>query len=137
MKQLSLVILCIVIPICPVYAEWVRVDTIELSQATVYADLSSLVRKGSLVRMWALFDFKTERRLHHGGPSVSSNKNEYEYNCAEKRQRLLASTWFSGNMASGDIVDRLATAQPWQPVSPEGPEHSLWSAACRNLSKNE
>jgi hypothetical protein len=127
---LSLIIL-LLLSSGPAYAEWVKVDTIEISNATVYAeDPSTIHREGNLMKMWALFDYKTKRRLH-GGPWVLSSKNHYEYECAEKRQRLLANMWFSGQMGSGEIVHEFADAQPWQPVLPEGPEHSLWSAACR------
>jgi hypothetical protein len=127
---LSLIIL-LLLSSGPAYAEWVKVDTIEISNATVYAeDPSTIHREGNLVKMWALFDYKTTRRVH-GGPWALSSKNQYEYECAEKRQRLLANMWFSGQMGSGEIVHRFADAQPWQPVLPEGPEHSLWSAACR------
>jgi hypothetical protein len=115
----------------PAYGEWVKVDTIVLSNATVYAEGPSTIhREGNLVKMWALFDYKTKRRLH-GGPWVLSLKNQYEYECAEKRQRLLANMWFSGHMGSGEIVDRFEDARPWHPVLPEGPEDSLWRAACR------
>ena len=115
----------------PAYGEWVKVDTIVLSNATVYAeDPSTIHREGNLVKMWALFDYKTKRRLH-GGPWVLSSQNQYEYECAEKRQRLLANMWFSGQMGSGEIVHQFADARPWHSVLPEGPEHSLWSAACR------
>jgi len=119
----------------PAYGEWVKVDTIEISEAIVYAeDPSTLHREGHLVKMWALFDYQTQRRLH-GGPLALSSKNQYEYECAGKRQRLLANMWFSGHMGSGEIVHQFADAQPWTPVMPEGPEHSLWIAACSdNLS---
>ena len=128
MRRLFLT-LCIVLNGAPAYAEWMKVDTIEIAEATVYADSSTIRRKGNSLKMWALFDFKTKRRLH-GGPWVLSHKNHYEYECPEKRQRLLGSKWFSGHMGSGKIVEQFAEEQPWQPVPPEGPEHSLWLAAC-------
>ena len=126
---ISLIVL-LVLSSAPAYGEWVKVDTIESSKATVYTeDPSTIHREGNLVKMWALFDYNTDRRLH-GGPWVLSSKNQYEYACAEKRQRLLASMWFSGHMASGETVHQFAGARPWQPVLPEGPGHSLWRAAC-------
>ena len=133
MTQLLLITL-LVLSSGSAYAEWVRVDTIEIVEATVYAeDPSTIHRQGNLVKMWALFDYKTTRRLH-GGSWVLSAKNQYEYECAEKRQRLLASMSFSGQMGSGEIVHEFASARPWQPVLPEGPYHSLWSAACSDNS---
>ena len=114
----------------PAHGEWVVVDTIVISNSTVYADLSTIPREGNLVKMWALFDYKTERRLH-GGPLALSLINQYEYDCAEKRQRLLRNMWFSGHMGSGEVVHQFADDLPWGPVVPEGPEHSLWTAACK------
>ena len=124
-----LLITLLVLSSGPAYGEWVKVDTIEIPKATVYADLSTMPREGNLVKMWALFDYKTELGMH-GGPGALSSKNQYEYECAEKRQRLLASMWFSGHMASGETVHQFAGPRRWQPVLPEGPGHSLWSAAC-------
>ena len=130
---ISLIVL-LVLNSAPAYGEWVKVDTIEISESTVYAeDPSTIHREGNVVKMWALFDYKTKRHLH-GGPWVLSYKNRYEYECAEKRQRLLANMWFSGHMGSGEIVDEFAEARPWHPVLPEGPEHSLWIAACSDNS---
>jgi hypothetical protein len=130
---ISLIVL-LVLNGAPAYGEWVKVDTIEISKATVYAeDPSTIHHQGNSVKMWALFDYKTMRRLH-GGQWVLSSKNQYEYECAEKRQRLVANMWFSGHMGSGEIVHEFAEAGPWTPVLPEGPEHSLWSAACSDNS---
>src|SRR5215470_20000749 len=130
---ISMIVL-LVLSSAPAYGEWVVVDTIEISKARVYAeDPSTIHREGNLVKMWALFDYKTTRRLH-GGPWVLSAKNQYEYDCAEKRVRLLANMWFSGHMGSGEIMHQFADARPWHPVLPEGPEHSLWSAACSDNS---
>ena len=119
----------------PTYAasDWVKVDTIARSNATVYAeDPSTIHREGNLVKMWALFDYKTKRRLEGGpaGSTVLSSKNQYEYDCAEKSQRLIVNIWFSDHMGSGEIVHQAADAQPWTPIPPEGPEHSLGIAAC-------
>ena len=130
---ISLIVL-LVLNSVPAYGEWVEVDTIEISKATVYAeDPSTIHRQENSVKMWALFDYKTTRRLH-GGHWVLSSKNQYEYECAEKRQRLVANMWFSGHMGSGEIVHEFAETGPWTPVVPEGPEHSLWSAACSDNS---
>ena len=114
----------------PAHGEWVMVDTITISNSTVYADPSTIRREGDFVKMWALFDYKTEHRLH-GGPLVLSYKNQFEYDCGEKRQRLLGNMWFSGHLGSGEMVHQFADEQPWGPVLPDGPEHSLWTAACK------
>ena len=131
---ISLIVL-LVLSSAPAHGgEWMKVHTIEISESTVYAeDPRTIHREGNLVKMWALFDYKTKRRLH-GGPWVLSYKNQYEYDCAEKRQRLLASMSFSGHMGSGEIVHEFAEARPWQPVLPEGPGNSLWRVACSDNS---
>ena len=44
----------------PAYAEWVLVSAAEHGM-TVYADPDTIRRKGELVNMWSLYDFKTEQ----------------------------------------------------------------------------
>ena len=129
MKRLFLAT-CVLLSNGPACGEWVTVDTIPISRSTVYFDPSTIYREKDVVSMWALFDYEGERRVEGTTSLVSSSKNHYEYECAEKRQRLLEHLSLSDRMGTGKIVDTMSKTQPWQPVPPEGPEHSLWTAAC-------
>lgn len=46
------------------------------------------------------------------------------------RTRMLAYTWFSGNMASGKVVYSTPDEQQWEPVGPRTINHTLWKVAC-------
>ena|SRR2546430_7958131 len=53
-----LLITLLVLSSAPAYAEWVAVGTTD-DGMTTYADPDTISRKGDLVKMWALYDFKT------------------------------------------------------------------------------
>src|SRR5882762_5872326 len=72
-----------------VYAEWIAVEKNNESTGimTVYVDPNTILRKGNLVKMWQLIDYKTMQ----GGRSpsrFSSTKIHKEFDCAEERLRL-------------------------------------------------
>src|SRR5438552_1007922 len=81
----------------PAYAEWVEVsDSNTLGGYVVYADPGTIRRKGALVKMWNLYDYKTVQTV--ADSAYLSARTQIEYDCTKERSRLLALTWFSGNM---------------------------------------
>jgi len=111
----------------PAYAEWVLVsggisDQVKMS---VYTDPDTIRRKGDLVKMWHLYDFKT---MMSG--SFLSFKAQREYDCTEERSRTLATTYFSGNMGTGKMVGTNSDETKWIPDSPGSVGEGLWNAAC-------
>jgi hypothetical protein len=110
----------------PVYAEWLAI--FENPQETIYTDPDTIRRKGEMVKMWLLFDEKTQGNVR--SISYLSLKAQSEYDCAEERSRLLASTWFSGNMGSGKVVFSSSDHDEWAPVEPVSLGRQLWKFAC-------
>jgi Surface-adhesin protein E len=93
-----------------------------------YVDFDTMRRKGDLVKMWQLFDFKTvQTKSNH---SFLSSRMQSEYDCVEERTRLLALTSFSGNMGKGNIVGNITGEQKWRPVAPGSVDKALWEVAC-------
>lgn len=89
----------------PAYAGWIAVEKNNQLAGimTVYVDPGTIHRKGNLVTMWQLIDFK----IMQGGRSpsrFSSTKIHKQFDCAEERLRLLALTDFWGNMGTGEPV---------------------------------
>jgi surface-adhesin protein E len=78
--------------------------------------------------MWLLSDEKTQGNVR--SISYLSLKAQSEYDCAEERSRLLASTWFSGNMASGKVVFSSSDQDEWAPVEPVSLGRQLRKFAC-------
>ena len=112
----------------PAYAEWVAVGGNDQIGMTTYADPGTIRRKGDLVKMWQLNDFKTVQTVE--GNSFLSTKKQREFNCAEERTRILAATQFSGNMGTGEVVWRNANEQKWEPVVPESIGQTLLEFTC-------
>jgi hypothetical protein len=121
---ITLLVLCS----APAYAEWVAVGTAD-DGMTVYADPDTIRRTWDLVKMEALYDFKTIRTVE-GNPYLSY-KVQREYDCAEERIRYLAFTFFSGNMGSGKVVPTTSDEQQKsEPVQPDSIGLTLLKAAC-------
>jgi hypothetical protein len=110
----------------PAYAEWVEVGITD--EATVYADPDTIRRKGDLVKMWYLHDFKTTQTVLK--KSYLSSRSQDEYDCTEDRHRALASTSFSGNMGSGKVRSSYSIKGKWEPVPPGTITQTLWKVAC-------
>jgi len=127
MKRLILITL-LVLNSGPVYAEWVLTSGNDDAGLTVYVDPDTIRRKGNLVKMWQLYDYKTIQTV--AGDSLLSIKRYNEYDCTEERTRMLAYTWFSGNMGSGKVVYSTPDKQQWEPVIPRSINRTLWKVAC-------
>ena len=115
----------------PVYAEWVLTSGDDEVGLKVYVDPESIRRKGNLAKMWQLYDYKTVQTV--AGDSLLSIKRYNEFDCTEERIRMLAYTWFSGNMATGKVVYSTPSTpeeQQWEPVVPRTINRSLWKVAC-------
>jgi len=112
----------------PAYAEWVLTSGNDDAGLTVYVDPATIRRKGNLVKMWQLHDYKTVQTV--AGDSLLSIKRYNEYDCAEERTRMLAYTWFSDNMGSGKVVYSTPDEQEWEPVTPRSINRTLWKVAC-------
>ena len=115
----------------PAYAEWVALEKDYFSPGlwTIYIDPDTIRREGNLVTVWQLVDFKTMQ----GGRSPTrflSAKTHKQFDCAEKRLRLLAFTDFSGGMGTGIPADGYVDKDDWLPVEQESVTQALWEVVC-------
>jgi hypothetical protein len=122
----SLCIALLVLSSRPAHAAWVEVGITE--EATVYADPATIQRKGDVVKMWYLHDFKTTQTVLK--KSYLSSRSQDEYDCTGDRHRALASTSFSGNMGSGKVRSSYSIKGKWEAISLGTITQSLWKVAC-------
>lgn len=108
-------------------AEWVRVSGNE--KVTAYADPTTVRRKGNIVRVTSLFDFKNENLLTDGSPYLSVVR-ETEFNCKDHVQHMVGYSIYSGNMGKGRMLDKGTDAQEWKPVSQSGMAVSMREYSC-------
>ena len=120
----------------PAYAKWVAVEETYPGLRTVYVDPDTIRREGNLVTLWLLMDFKWMQGnagMGHFGLDPSrflSTKTQMQFDCAEKRLRLLAFTEFSRNMGTGIPADGYVDTGNWVPVKPDSMNQALWEVAC-------
>lgn len=112
----------------PAYAEWVKVSGSDETGKTVYVDPTSIRRNSNLVRMWQFYDFKTVQTV--GGVRFLSAKEQWEFDCAEDRSRVLALKEYSGTMGSGTVVYTNSQVGKWLPVMPDSIGQTVWNVAC-------
>jgi len=127
MKRL-IVMTLLVLSSSPAYAEWVKVSDSDEAGKTVYVDPATIRRNSNLVTMWQFYDYKTVQTV--GGIRFLTVKEQWEFDCAEERRRVLALTEFSGNMGSGTVVYTNSEVGKWQPVAPSSIGQLLWKFAC-------
>ena len=87
----------------PVYAEWVPIETQYQSPGlrTVYVDSATILREGHLVTMVILVDWTSMQGSRKGSSRFLSTKTQKQFDCVNKRLRLLAYTEFLRHMGTG------------------------------------
>lgn len=110
------------------YAAWVKVNDGDEAGRTVYVDPATIRRNSNLVKMWQLYDYKTVQTV--GGIRFLTAEEQWEFDCAEERGRVLALKEFSGNMAGGTMVYTNSQVGKWIPVMPGSMGHTVWKVAC-------
>ncbi len=109
--------------------QWTLLATLAANGGTdLYVAPASIRRSGDTARMLDLFDFRT-RQVFEGKPFLST-RNEYEFDCARSRQRMLATTGFVEHMGKGAVMASHEGAGVWEPVGGSGPAYQQWKVAC-------
>ena len=123
----------------PLYAEWVAVEKKYQSPGlqTVYFDPAAIRREGDLVTIWQLTDYKWAQgnvglgRFGLDPSRFLSTKTYKQFDCAEKRLRLLAYSEFLRHMGTGRRNNGYVDQENWLPVEPDSINQALWEVACR------
>jgi hypothetical protein len=115
----------------PVRAEWVEINTPYQTPGlrTVYFDPVSTRRDGNFVTVVTLVDW----RWMQGNRSPTrfySTKLTKQFDCAQKRLRLLTYSEFLKHMGTGRRNDGYVDQDHWLPVRPETIDQALWELAC-------
>ena len=116
----------------PVYAEWVAVEKDNLLPGlqTLYIEADTIRREGNLTTVWQLIDFKWMQGSARGPTRFSSTKTQKQFDCMEKRLRLLVFSEFSLQMGTGMRNDGYVDKESWLAVEPESINYALWEIVC-------
>ncbi len=130
MKKLLLTLMLAVMS-SSAMAEWVEIgetdkETTEAYATTFYADPNTIRKIGNRVKMWSLSDYKITSEEF----GVTSSKSQDEYDCKEKKQRVLFISFYSGHMGKGETVVIHNERGDWKPTSPGSANEAILKFAC-------
>lgn len=119
-------------------ARWVPIDQEYQTPSlhTVYFDPDSIHREGNLAVLWQLTDYKWMQgnagfgRFGLGPHRFLSTQTRKQFDCEDKRVRLLAFTEYSHHMGTGRPADGYVDQSQWLPIEPAGLNEGLWKIAC-------
>ena len=132
-RRIILVLLVLSCSIGLAQAEWTKVMTgSEAGGYTLYFEPTSLRIDKKSVKMWLLYDFKTDQKDEKDA-SYLSLRFQRQYDCKEERARTLTQSLFNGNMARGEEISNDSTERPWEPVAPGSIGETLWFMACGRI----
>ena len=112
----------------PAHAESVAIA--QTSNATIYVDTETVRSTEGLIEVWVIYDYQHRQRLDNE-LHYFSIKRLYNYECANEWSRLLATTFFLGNMGKGHVVKDAVKEDNWRPVPPTGVGRTLMEFACK------
>ena len=130
-RELWLLMTLLVLSSGSASAEWLALESQYQSPGlqTVYIDPATIRREGGLVTLWQLTDYT----LMQGGRKSTrflSTTTHKQFDCANKRLRLLAFTTFYGHMGTGRPANGYVDSGTWLPLEPESVNYALWELAC-------
>ncbi len=97
---------------------------------TVYASSAPLERNGDKVTIVSLVDLRKASRLSDGKEFLSW-ETQYEFDCKERRSRIVAASMYSGHMGAGEVTSSIAYEVPeWEVISKGSNGEALWEHAC-------
>jgi hypothetical protein len=122
-----LVVLLAAVASTSVFAEWIKVGRGN-ADFFLYADPMTIHQDGNSVKMLAMTDFKVTHVA--GGLSFLSIKSQREFDCKDRKARILSFAWYPKNMGNGVAVHTDDEAFEWESVRADTTIEALWKIAC-------
>ena len=107
----------------PLWAAWDRVY--ETKTAVHYIDPETVQKNGHLRRVSTLQDLRQQ-----GDRGELSMRALMEYDCDQKRVRVISATAHRGQMATREIVSRVSSPAQWISIAPESAFNTTLRFVC-------
>jgi hypothetical protein len=100
-------------------------------ETTIYTDPATIHREGNIVKMWNVYNYHSEKLGPKGSMYLSMDQQE-EFDCVEKKMRVLYFSYRSGNLGEGDPVYSKSYTEDlrWDPIEPDSRGEYLLKLAC-------
>lgn len=104
-------------------AKWIYVNS-NITDGRHYLEMSTIRKNGNTVKVWELVDYRTPDQ------GDLSSKLLREFDCKEGTSRLIAGSFYTGNMGSGKTNAPVNKIADWKPIIPETMGEEIWKYAC-------
>ena len=127
-KQLSALLLFVSTGAC---ADWVQIRSIADTATEVFIEPSSIRQSGPMSimrRVWEIRNFSPD-----ASNQVLSTKTRMEYDCKDRRLRVLEQSQFSAHWARGEPLPGLGTdiqPSPWSDIAAGSVMATIFSQVC-------
>jgi hypothetical protein len=105
------------------WADWVRIG--ETDEGSFHVDPATVLRDGSVRRVWELMDLK---RRDEGGEM--SRRTRVAYDCAQGRTKVLSISTYWEPMAAGQPLLSVAREGLWKEVPPDTAYAAAFKMVC-------
>lgn len=101
----------------------------ENAEIAFYVDSDTIRRSGNTVKMWSLINYSAPQKLGKE-KSFMSGVSLSEYDCGERKARVLQSTPFKGKMREGEALFTSNTVGEWSYPLPGSVSYAELEIAC-------
>ena len=108
----------------PAWAEWVKYWE-SVARANYY-DPATMKINGNSREVWEVVNSK-----QRGREGEMSRRRLWEYDCKEKRRRILVFSWHSETMAEGEVVFSSDGHDGWRTTANDAASATLLEIACK------
>ena len=137
MKKLVIALFCCMATTMVFAADWTLVSDREGVEE--YVDYKNVEKNGDLHQLWTLFNFKARTiRMNKSGDSknpeyviAKSILGHREFDCKNRRYRMLESRGFDGLMGNGkEVAVYLNKEVIWNPIKAASFEDTIYKKVC-------
>ncbi len=130
MKKISLTIVLLLLTTVAHADNWVIITQSTQTGVTQYVDVDSIERNLGLVELWRIFEHKPPSLRKVNGKPLTSQKIRTEFDCPSRAMRQVSYTWYTGAMATGEIVNQVTIPDVWLIDQFDEFTLPLWKMAC-------
>jgi len=112
-------------------ADWSRVAETSHPEPQQYLDLDSVKQTGPMAIMRRVWELRNYSTPHHD--KVRSIKRLSEYDCMDRRHRVVQELWFTDPWAKGENVPPLLRDDAelaWRPIAPRSINEIILDEMC-------
>jgi hypothetical protein len=127
--RIRFLVLALAISYCNAWAaDWTLIRDDRKPGEKTYIDKNSLVRTGTLARMWMLVNYERPKGI--ADRKRLSEKTLVEYDCKRRESRKIEFSWYSGQDGEGELVYKDPDLGTFLPAIPNSVAETAWKMAC-------